>query len=206
MTRYEMLTIAIAVIALIVSLFGAGLVQAVFGSFRPAAIPGLPVLFTKNTHIMLVVPMHLTNRGWRAGCIADLGIRVKALTAKSEWSLFPAFFLDFREYMKNVKNPEKSVESPFVPVALGPTQTVSKSILFAPRPPEHIPTEPLSLKDLKPGETYRVETYFLEADENCDSVPSASMKVSTSLDLTLKASHLEGLKRGISVAPLLKLA
>jgi hypothetical protein len=206
MTRYELLSLILACVALLIALAATGAIQSwlqeTFGSFTPVAVSGLPVLSTKESVIMMTVPMHLTNKGSRGGCVADIAIRVKALTTKSEWNFFPAFYLDFRGYLTNVRNPEKSIESPFVPIILGGNQTVSKAVLFAPRPPEKIAAVPLRVSDLKAGESYGLETYMLEGDDDCTVPPQMSMKPSTRLSFVFKDAQINDLKSGIAVSPL----
>jgi hypothetical protein len=206
MTGFEKVTLTFSVAALVVSVVAVGIAQTwleeTFGSFRPVAVSGLPVLSTKDSVIMMSVPMHLTNRGAKGGCIADLAIRVKALTTKSEWNFFPVFYLEFRSYLANVKAPEKSIESPFIPVILGGRQSLPKSVLFAPRPAENVAATPLRVGDLKAGESYSLEAYILEGDDRCAVPERASMKSSTRSTFIFKEAQIVNLKKGIAVSPL----
>jgi len=174
------------------------------GSIEPAASsPLVRNLSGANSPLTFALGMTLTNTGGRARCLWDVALRVKATRTETKWSYFPAFVLDYRQYialMGQAKPFDSAIEQPYTPQVVPGRTAIGRSFLFLPRPPKDIPTHVLAARGLVPGERYALTLYSKESGERCEesSIPADYLPKIT-LSFEFNADQIGTLKQGLGV-------
>lgn len=211
--RFSVISIIISVITAIA--IALNVIASFFWPFRPNLTFGMPALrvlappLSSATPITIAVPLLITNTGARSGCIADFAVRLTQPATKAKWFLFPAFYVDYAEYLKlqatadpsqkrsAVPPIEQAAESTFYPPFVLARAAEAKTVLFAPRPPRAAPTHFLTLKDVALEREYEMSLLWRKcADTEWRTSPNYFVK--------LESEDLKDLRNGSVVVPLFR--
>lgn len=154
--------------------------------------------------VSVVLPVAFSNSGAKAGCLADMALKLRSKTSQTRWTFSPAFFINMRSYLQGMggeADPMNSVEAPIAPILLVGHQTVTKSILFLPRTEQSPAAPPLVVASLIPDDTYYFELHFIQSGEDCILTRESVYKQGAVAGFVLDKQRIDDLASGRAVLP-----